>query len=100
MYNAAWEVHKPRTLHIASYRKLKRPAAGGRAGRSPRKVGNQSFLSIELPNEIYYTDDGKALDAVGVPPDIHMQFFTPDDLQASRDAALDEAIRQLTNSSD
>jgi C-terminal processing protease CtpA/Prc len=57
-------------------------------------------LSIELPNETYYTDDGKAFDAVGVPPDIHMQFFTPDDLQASRDTALDEAIRQLTNSSD
>jgi C-terminal processing protease CtpA/Prc len=57
-------------------------------------------LSIELPNETYYTDDGKAFDAVGVPPDIHMQFFTPDDLQASRDTALDEAIRQLTSSSD
>jgi hypothetical protein len=46
MYNTAWEVHKPRSLHIASYRKLKRPAAGGRAGRSARTVGSQSFLSI------------------------------------------------------
>ena len=48
MYNTAWEVHKPRRLHIASYRKLKRPAAGGRAGRSARTVGSQSFLSIGM----------------------------------------------------
>jgi len=52
---------------------------------------------FELPNEVYYTADGKALDAVGVPPDIRMAFFTPEDLKASRDAALEEAIRQLTN---
>lgn len=52
---------------------------------------------FELPNEVYYTADGAAFDAVGVPPDILVQFFTPEDLKAARDAALEEAIRQLTN---
>jgi Peptidase family S41/Tricorn protease C1 domain len=50
-----------------------------------------------LPNEIYYTADGTAYDAVGIPPDVPLQFFTPEDLKASRDAALEEAIRQLSN---
>ena len=50
-----------------------------------------------LPNEVYYTQDGKAFDAQGVPPDIHVRFFTPRDLLVSRDAALEEAIRQLSN---
>jgi hypothetical protein len=50
-----------------------------------------------LPNEVYYTADGTAFDAVGIPPDIHVSFFTPEDLKASRDAALEEAIRRLTN---
>lgn len=50
-----------------------------------------------LPNEVYYTQDGKAFDAKGVPPDIHVRFFTPRDLLVSRDAALEEAIRQLSN---
>jgi len=52
---------------------------------------------IGLPNEVYYTQDGRAFDAKGVPPDIHVPFFSPRDLLASRDAALDEAIRQLSN---
>lgn len=50
-----------------------------------------------LPNEVYYTADGTAFDAVGVPPDIRVPFFSPEDLTASRDAALEEAIRQVTN---
>ena len=49
---------------------------------------------FELPNEVYFTDDGKALDATGVPPDIQVPFVTPGDLVASRNGALDEAIRQ------
>jgi hypothetical protein len=49
-----------------------------------------------LPNEIYDTADGTAYDAVGVPPDVPVQFFTPEDLKASRDTALDEAIQQLS----
>jgi peptidase S41-like protein/tricorn protease-like protein len=52
---------------------------------------------FELPNEVYYTKGGKAFDAIGVPPDIAVSFFTVGDLKASRDAALEEAIRQLTN---
>jgi Peptidase family S41/Tricorn protease C1 domain len=50
-----------------------------------------------LPNEVYYTQDGKAFDATGVPPDIHVPFFTPTDLLGSRDAALEEAIREQSN---
>ena len=53
---------------------------------------------IGLPNEVYYTQDGKAFDATGVPPDIHVPFFTQEDLLESRDAALEEAIRELFNS--
>jgi hypothetical protein len=52
---------------------------------------------IGLPNEVYYTEAGKAFDAKGVPPDIQVPFFTPRDLLVSRDAALEEAIRQLSN---
>ena len=52
---------------------------------------------IGLPNEVYYAQDGKAFDAIGVPPDIHVPFFTPTDLLGSRDAALEEAIRELSN---
>jgi hypothetical protein len=50
-----------------------------------------------LPNEVYYTQDGKAFDATGVPPDIRVPFFTPTDLLRSRDAALEEAIRELSH---
>jgi hypothetical protein len=50
-----------------------------------------------LPNEVYYTQDGKAFDATGVPPDVHVPFFTQKDLLESRDAALEEAIRELSN---
>lgn len=50
-----------------------------------------------LPNEVYYTADGTAFDAIGVPPDIQVSFFTLEDLKVSRDAALEEAIRRLTN---
>jgi C-terminal processing protease CtpA/Prc len=52
---------------------------------------------FELPNEVYYTADGTAFDAIGVPPDIQVSFFTPEDLKVSRDAALEEAMRRLTN---
>jgi hypothetical protein len=52
---------------------------------------------IGLPNEVYYTQDGKAFDATGVPPYIHVPFFTPRDLLGSRDAALEEAVRELSN---
>ena len=52
---------------------------------------------IGLPNEVYYAQDGKAFDATGVPPDTRVPFFTPRDSLGSRDAALEEAIRELSN---
>jgi hypothetical protein len=52
---------------------------------------------IGLPNEVYYTQDGKAFDATGIPPDVQVPFFTPTDLLGSQDAALEEAIRELSN---
>jgi len=48
-----------------------------------------------LPNEIYLTKDGKAFDGPGVPPDIETLIFTPGDLAASRDSALDKALELL-----
>jgi hypothetical protein len=60
-----------------------------------RALPNGWYLG--LPNEVYYTQDGKAFDATGVPPDIHVPFFTPGDLLRSRDSALEEAIRRLSN---
>jgi len=58
-----------------------------------RSLPNEWYFG--LPNEVYYTADGIAFDAVGIPPDIHVSFFTPGDLKESRDAALEEAIRRL-----
>jgi hypothetical protein len=52
---------------------------------------------IQLPNEVYLTTDGKAFDATGVPPDIRTPFFSSAELQSGRDAALEEAIKRLTN---
>jgi len=63
-------------------------------------VLNRSLPSgwhFHLPNEVYLTADGQAFDGTGVPPDIRVPFFTGADLQSGRDAALEEAIKQLTN---
>ena len=48
-----------------------------------------------LPNEIYLTRDGKAYDVVGVPPTVRIPVFTPHDLAAHRDPALQKAIDLL-----
>ncbi len=50
---------------------------------------------FDLPNEIYFTADGKAFDGNGIPPDVRVPFFSAKDLQIGQDTALDEAIRQL-----
>ena len=50
---------------------------------------------FRLPNEVYLTSDGKAFDATGVPPDLRLSFFSPEDLQKDRDAALEEAQKIL-----
>ena len=52
---------------------------------------------FHLPNEIYLTANGKAFDGTGVPPDIRVPFFSGVDLENGRDAALEEALKQLTN---
>lgn len=48
-----------------------------------------------LPNEVYLTKDGKAFDGPGVPPDVSMPFFSPEDLESGRDRALDQALDTL-----
>ena len=55
--------------------------------------------SFHLPNEIYLTEAGKAFDGAGIPPDIRVAFFSSEDLQSGRDAALEKAL-ELLNSSD
>jgi len=50
---------------------------------------------FRLPNEVYLTSDGKAFDATGVPPDLRLSFFSLEDLQKDRDAALEEAQKIL-----
>lgn len=44
---------------------------------------------FNLPNEIYCTRDGKAFDVTGVPPDVQVSFFSAQDLENGRDAALE-----------
>jgi hypothetical protein len=50
---------------------------------------------FHLPNEIYFTAEGKAFDAIGVPPEVRVPFFTPTDLQTGQDKALERAIKEL-----
>ncbi len=47
-------------------------------------------------NEIYFTANGHAFDAVGVSPDLRVPFFTQEDLQSGRDPALEKALDWLT----
>jgi len=48
-----------------------------------------------LPNEVYLTKDGAAFDGPGVPPDVRVPFFSREDLEGGRDAALDKAMEML-----
>jgi len=50
-----------------------------------------------LPNEIYLTKDGKAFDGGGVPPDVEVPIFPPEDLANGRDSALDKALELLAS---
>ena len=52
---------------------------------------------FRLPNEVYYTRDKESFDGAGVPPDISIPFFSPEDIQSGRDAAIDKAIQLLTD---
>jgi hypothetical protein len=53
---------------------------------------------FRLPTEVYRTSDGTAFDGVGVPPDIRVSFFSPQDLGDGRDAALEKAEDILSKS--
>jgi len=80
-------------------------------GRAPRviRVGEntQGFFSdtlsrrlpngwmIYLPNEVFRTEEGQALDAIGIPPDILVPAFAAPDIGANRDTALAAALDQL-----
>jgi len=48
-----------------------------------------------LPNEVYLATDGRAFDGTGIPLEIRASFFSQADLQNGRDAALEEAIKQI-----
>jgi hypothetical protein len=49
-----------------------------------------------LPNAVYLTAEGRAFDAIGVPPDLPVPVFDRADTSAGRDPAMAEAIRLLT----
>ncbi len=49
-----------------------------------------------LPNEIYLTQDGRAFDGAGVPPDIAVPIFSAEDLSNGHDSALDKALELLS----
>jgi hypothetical protein len=48
-----------------------------------------------LPNEIFLTETGKTFDMVGVPPDIAVPVFPPEDLSKGRDGCLEKALESL-----
>jgi Peptidase family S41/Tricorn protease C1 domain len=50
-----------------------------------------------LPNEIYLTEDGKAFDGSGVPPDKSMPVFPREELQSGHDSALEKSLDVLRN---
>ena len=51
---------------------------------------------FHLPNEVYLTSDGKAFDATGVPPDVPVSFFSPEDSRNGDDAAIQQAPNSST----
>jgi C-terminal processing protease CtpA/Prc len=48
-----------------------------------------------LPNEIFLTESGKTFDKVGIPPDIAVPVFPPEDLSKGRDSCLEKALELL-----
>ena len=55
--------------------------------------------TIYLPNEVFRTKQGKAFDAVGIPPDVAIPVFADSDIAADRDPALTAALGQLISNS-
>jgi C-terminal processing protease CtpA/Prc len=56
-----------------------------------------SGWTFGLPNEIYLTQEGKAFDGSGVPPDVEVPIFRAEDLASGRDSALDKALQLLAH---
>jgi C-terminal processing protease CtpA/Prc len=50
---------------------------------------------IYLPNEVFRTKEGKAFDAIGIPPNIPVPVFATPDNVANRDPALATALSHL-----
>ncbi len=48
-----------------------------------------------LPNELFLTQEGDYFDGPGIPPDVRVPVFRPDDLAAGRDPALEKAMEIL-----
>ena len=48
-----------------------------------------------VPNEVHLTRDGKSFDGPSVPPDVRVPFFSREELDGGRDAALDKAMEML-----
>ncbi len=48
-----------------------------------------------LPNEVFFTPDGRAFDVSGIPPDIIVPVFADDDIAAGRDPAMAKALEIL-----
>jgi hypothetical protein len=78
-------------------------------GRTPKvtRIGQntQGVFSDVLPNgwifglsnERFLAIDGADFEGAGIPPDIETPVFTPDDLQAGRDSALEKAMEILVS---
>jgi hypothetical protein len=49
-----------------------------------------------LPNEIFLTETGKTFDRIGIPPDIAVPVFPPEDLSKGRDSCLEKALELLS----
>jgi C-terminal processing protease CtpA/Prc len=60
-----------------------------------RKLPNGWTFSV--PNTVYRAADGKAFDATGIPPDIHVPVFADEDVAAGRDPVMEAALKKLLN---
>jgi len=49
-----------------------------------------------VPNEEYLTRTGRTYDVTGIPPDVRVPVFTPEEYAADRDSAFDAALHLLT----
>lgn len=52
-------------------------------------------MTAWLPNEEYLTDTGRTFDGTGIPPEVTVPVFTPEEFAAGRDSAFDRAVEML-----